>query len=125
MEKDWKNKGFFSSLKNSLNGIKNAVKTERNLKIQIVIALIVIIFVFVLKISIVKALFVYMSIFFVIVTEMINTAIEKTVDLITEEYNEKAKVIKDIAAGAVLISAINSVVIGILVFGSKIIDIIL
>ena len=60
MDKDWKNKGFFSSLKNSLNGIKNAVKTERNLKIQIVIALIVIIFVFVLKISIVKALFVYM-----------------------------------------------------------------
>ena len=39
---------------------------------------------------------------------MINTAIEKMVDLITEEYNEKAKVIKDIAAGAVLISAINS-----------------
>ena len=70
-------------------------------------------------------MFVYISIFFVIVSEMINTAIEKTVDLVTEEYNEKAKLAKDIAAGGVLISAINSVVIGILVFGKEIIDIIM
>ena len=125
MEKDWKNKGFFSSLKNSLNGIKNAFGSERNLKIQIVIALIVIILTLILKIELVKAMFVYISIFFVIVSEIINTAIEKTVDLVTEEYNEKAKLAKDIAAGGVLISAINSVVIGILVFGKEIIEIIM
>ena len=125
MEKDWKNKVFFSSLKNSLNGIKNAFGSERNLKIQIVIALIVIILTLILKIELVKAMFVYISIFFVIVSEIINTAIEKTVDLVTEEYNEKAKLAKDIAAGGVLISAINSVVIGILVFGKEIIEIIM
>ena len=125
MDKDWKNKGFFSSLKNSLNGIKNAFGSERNLKIQIVIALIVIILTLILKIELVKAMFVYISIFFVIVSEIINTAIEKTVDLVTEEYNEKAKLAKDIAAGGVLISAINSIVIGILVFGKEIIDIII
>ena len=84
MEKDWKNKGFFSSLKNSLNGIKSALKSEKNLKIQITIAIIVIILIFVFKIELVKAMFVYISIFFVIVSEMINTAIEKTVDLVTE-----------------------------------------
>lgn len=125
MEKDWKNKGFFSSLKNSINGIKSAVKSERNLKIQLVIAVIVIILSFILKIELIKMMFVYISIFFVIVTEIINTAIEKTVDLVTEEYNEKAKLAKDIAAGGVLISAINSVVIGMLVFGKEIIDIIM
>ena len=125
MEKDWKNKGFFSSLKNSLNGIKNALKSERNLKIQLTIALIVIILIFILKIELIKAMFVYISIFFVIVTEIINTAIEKTVDLVTEEFNEKAKLAKDIAAGGVLISSINSIVIGILVFGKEIIDIII
>ena len=125
MEKDWKNKGFFSSLKNSLNGIKSALKSEKNLKIQITIAIIVIILIFVFKIELVKAMFVYISIFFVIVSEIINTAIEKTVDLVTEEYNEKAKLAKDIAAGGVLISAINSVVIGILVFGKEIMDIIM
>ena len=124
MEKYWKNKGFFSSLKNSLNGIKSAIKSERNLKIQLVIAVIVLILTIILKIELLKVMFVYISIFLVIVCELLNTAIEKTVDLVTEEYNEKAKLAKDIAAGAVLISAINSVVIGIIVFGKEIIDIV-
>ena len=52
----------------------------------------------------------------VIVTELINTAIEKTIDLITEEYHQLAKVVKDIAAGAVLLSAINAVAVGYLLF---------
>ena len=51
MEKDWKNKGFFSSLKNSLNGIKNAFRSERNLKIQLAIAIIVLILTVILKIE--------------------------------------------------------------------------
>ena len=124
MEKNWKNKNFFNALKNSINGIKFAVKSEINLKIQLVIAIIVIIFSLILDINIIQKLFVYLSIFLVLICELINTAIEKTVDFITEEYSEKAKIIKDVSSGAVLISAINSVVIGILVFGNEIINII-
>lgn len=124
MEKNWKNKNFFNALKNSINGIKFAVKSERNLKIQLVIAIIVIIFSLILDINIIQRLFVYLSIFLVLICELINTAIEKTVDFIIEEYNEKAKIIKDVSSGAVLLSAINSIVIGILVFGNEIINII-
>ena len=52
--------------------------------------------------------------------ELINTAIETTVDLITKEKNEKAKIAKDVAAGAVLVSAIASAIIGVIIFVPKI-----
>lgn len=60
----------------------------------------------------------------VISLELINTAIENVVDLVTEEYNEKAKNAKDIAAGAVLFSAIIAAIIGFIIFLPKIINII-
>lgn len=60
----------------------------------------------------------------VISLELINTAIEEAVDLVTEEYNEKAKNAKDIAAGAVLFSAIIAAIIGLIIFLPKIINII-
>ena len=60
----------------------------------------------------------------VISLELINTAIENAVDLVTEEYNEKAKNAKDIAAGAVLFSAIIAAIIGFIIFLPKIINII-
>ena len=52
------------------------------------------------------------------------TAVETVVDLVTEEYNEKAKIAKDVAAGAVLISAINSVAMGLIIFMDKILEMI-
>lgn len=60
----------------------------------------------------------------VISLELINTAIENAVDLVTKEYNEKAKNAKDIAAGAVLFSAIIAAIIGFIIFLPKIINII-
>ncbi len=62
------------------------------------------------------------SISMVLVTEMINTSIEATIDLITKDYHDLAKVAKNVAAGAVLVSAANSVVIGYLVFIDKMMD---
>ena len=56
----------------------------------------------------------------VITAEMINTAIEATVDLVTSEFNEKAKIAKDVAAGAVLVTAIFSVIIGFLIFYDRV-----
>ena len=65
------------------------------------------------------------TIFIVGITELFNTAIEKVVDLYTEEYNEKAKIAKDVAAGAVLLMAVCSVFVGIILFGTKILEMIL
>lgn len=56
----------------------------------------------------------------VIVTELLNTAIEMLVDLVSPEYNERAGKIKDVSAGAVLLSAIISVVVAVFIFGNKI-----
>ena len=99
MSSKWKNKNFFEALKNSINGLIYAIKEQRNLKIQLFIAIIVLIFSIVLKISKMEMIVVCLSIFFVIFAEVTNTAIEKTVDLVTEEYNEKAKIAKDVVQG--------------------------
>ena len=77
-----------------------------------------------LKISKIEMIIITISIFLVIFAEVMNTAIEKTVDLVTQEYNEIAKIAKDVSAGAVLVLAINSIIIGLYIFGDKIINII-
>ena len=121
----WHNKDFLKSFKFASSGIWYTISTQRNLKIQILFALLVIIFGIFLKISIMEWALIIFAIMFVVFAEMINTAIESTVDLCTEEVNEKAKIAKDVAAGAVLIAAINSVAMGIFIFGNKILEMLL
>lgn len=124
MSSKWKNKNFFEALKNSFNGLIYAIKEQKNLKIQLFVALIVIIVSVVFQINKVEIIFICMAISFVIFSEIVNTAIEKTVDLVTEEYNEKAKFAKDVAAGAVIIASINAIIVGSIIFLEKIINII-
>ena len=125
MENNWKNQNFFKALKNSLNGIIYTLKTQRNLKIQLSFAVLAIIFGFLFKISNIEWMILIITIFMVLITELFNTAVETVVDLYTEEYNEKAKIAKDVAAGAVTLMAICSIIIGIILFGTKIIQIII
>ena len=124
MENNWKNPNFFQSLKNAINGIKEIIKTGRNIKIQIVFAIIAIIMGFILKISNIEMLILVLTIFFVLVSEFMNTAIEMLADLYTTKYNEKIKIMKDIGAGAVTLSAIASVIVGIIMFIPKILELI-
>ena len=118
---EWKNPNFLKALKNSLNGIKNVYAGEKNIRIQTVFAILVIIAGIFLKISLIEWALVFTAIFIVFISEFFNTAIEKVVDMIDENYNEKAKIAKDIAAAAVSISAIFSVIIGVCIFLPKII----
>ncbi len=122
MENKWKNKNFFQSLKNAINGVKFVWQYGSNIKIQFVFAIFAIILGGILKLSLVEFAILILTIFIVLICEVINTAIEKIVDLYTLEYNEIAKVVKDSAAGAVTLSAIMSVVIGIILFLPKIIN---
>lgn len=116
MDSKWKNKNFIDALKNSTNGIKYIFKNERNFRIQLVCAVIAIIVGVLLKLSFNQLAIIALVIFLVLLTEFLNTVIEVIVDMYTEEYNEKAKIAKDVSAGAVTLMATCSVIIGIIMY---------
>ena len=113
------------SLKNSFGyafeGIKKAFKAERNLKVHTFAMLLVIILGFLLNLAIWEWVVCIMLFMLVIGSELINTSIEEVVNLLSPEIRPHAKYAKDIAAGAVLVFAIGSAVIGIIIFLPKII----
>lgn len=120
----WATKNFWESFKYSINGVKYVFTTQRNIIIQLIFGILAVILGFVFKISLFEWLILSITIFLVLFAEFMNTAIETTIDLITEEYNEKAKIIKDVAAGAVLITAVNSIIVGLIIFLGRIIKLI-
>lgn len=100
----------------AMNGIKLAVKYNRNIKIHFVIAILVIILSFLLGLSLSEKAIIIMIILLVLSAEMINTAIEEVVDLVTKDYREEAKYAKDVSAGMVFLVAVGSITVGLLIF---------
>ena len=113
-------KKFINSFKFASEGLWLELRRERNLKIDIIIMILVVILGFILKISKVEWIICIILFAIVISGELFNTAIERIVDIIMPEKNEKAKAIKDISAGAVLILAIGAAIIGAMIFIPKI-----
>lgn len=116
-----KNKNFIDAWKKALSGIWYAVKTQRNIKVQLCIAVVVIICAIIFKLNITECMFLTFATMLVIITEMVNTAIEEAVNLSIKEFHPIAKIAKDVAAGAVVLAALNAVIIAIFIFVSKII----
>lgn len=114
-----KNKNFIDAWKKAITGIWYGIKTQRNIKVQIVVSILVIIAGIILKLNYIEFIFIVIAIMMVIITEMINTAIEVTVNLITDKYHELAKIAKDVAAGAVVLAAINAIIIASLILINK------
>lgn len=104
------------SFKYALEGLISAISEEPNLKIHFLIACLVLIASFFLKISTRDWIFVIILIGFVFAVELTNTAIEAIVDGFTNREHPKAKLAKDISAGAVLVVSIMSAVVGIIIF---------
>ena len=100
--------------------IISKLKQEKNMKVHIIIMIIVIICGIIFKISKIEWIICIILFALVISLELVNTSIEKTVDLITQEKNEIAKIAKDVAAGAVLVAAIAAAIIGLMIFVPKI-----
>lgn len=115
-----KNKTLFTAMKHSINGIIHAFKTERNLRIDYIIGVLVLVVSLFFDFTKTEMVCLVLTIGFVIFSEMINSTVEYVVDLITEEYNENAKAAKDIAAGGVLISSGISVIVAYFLFSDKI-----
>jgi len=109
-------KRLIRSFGHAIDGIVYTVKTQRNMQIHIGAAMFTLLMGWLLQISWSDVLLVFFSIFLVFILEMVNTAIESTVDLVTGEYHPLAKTAKDVAAGAVLLAAILAVIVGIYVF---------
>lgn len=107
---------FTKSFTYAWSGLLFVLGTERNIRIHLGIALCVIVLSLYLNISKVEWLILFIVIGGILVIEILNTAIENVVDLITEEYHPLAKIAKDVAASAALVFAIISVIIGILLF---------
>jgi len=116
------NDNFIDALRNAISGLVYTIKTQLNIKRQLAIAAFVIGIGIILKIPKIEFMFLIFSIALVLFAETINTAIETVVDMYTEKYNEKAKIAKDVGAGAVLVCSINSVVIAIIIFAERILN---
>lgn len=113
---------FLNSLSYAMAGIVTAVKVERNFQFHLIFAVVVICSSFYFSISKVEWIFILFAIGGMLALELVNSAIERVVDLVTFEYHPLAKLAKDFAAGAVLIYAIVAVAIGLLIFFPRILQ---
>jgi len=104
----------------AMSGIVHAVRTERHMPIHLTASILVTAAGFFFSISKMEWLVLLITMTLVIGAELINTAIEYAVDLATEEIHPLAKAAKDIAAGAVLVTAVFAVIIGVIIFYSPV-----
>jgi diacylglycerol kinase (ATP) len=113
---------IFDSFNYAFEGIIHVLRTQRNLRIHFAIAVLVLVLALVVNVTKIDLIVLLLSIAFVLIAEMLNTAIEAAIDIATTSFDPMAKLAKDIAAGAVLIAAVNALAVGYLVFSNKIAD---
>lgn len=106
----WKSFGY------AFSGIWTGIRKERNMKIHCTALLLVVIAGMIVQLTVTEWCICIILCALVMSLELVNTAVEAVVDLVTEEKKPLAKIAKDTAAGAVLIAAIASVIIGLLIF---------
>jgi diacylglycerol kinase (ATP) len=103
---------FIESANNAIEGIIHTAKTQRHLRYHLYAAACVLIISYILGIDRTDFLIISIAVILVLLSEMMNTAVEYVVDLLSPEYSEQAKIAKDVSAGAVFITAFGAVVIG-------------
>jgi diacylglycerol kinase (ATP) len=105
------------SFQNAFRGIFLMIKSERNFQLELLAFILNLFLIFYLKLSSIDTILILIVSFGVLAAEIFNTAIEKICDMIQPDFDKRIGFIKDIAAGAVVLMAILSVVVGILVYG--------
>ncbi len=114
----------FKSFSFAFNGLKNLIKSEHNARIHLIAMIFVIVFGILLKIDLAEWISITIVVGLVFLSELFNTAIENLSDIVEPEWNIKIGQIKDYSAGAVLISATISILVGGLIFIPKIFELI-
>ena len=110
---------IFDSFSFAFEGIIHVLRTQRNMRIHFAVAAAVLVAAIATGVERLELIALLLAVSFVLITEMINTAIEASIDVSTTSFDPLAKLAKDIAAGAVLISTVNAVAIGYLVFSDQ------
>lgn len=113
---------FIDSVKNCLDGINYVLANEKNFVREIILGIIAVLASYFFGISRMEWIVVILLINFVLIMELLNTALEKVVDLYTTKYNEIAKVVKDVASASVFLMSLFSAIIGFLIFLPYIIE---
>jgi diacylglycerol kinase (ATP) len=113
---------LLESFNYAIEGVVHVLRTQRNMRIHFAIAIVVLATGAAVGVSKIELIALLLAIAFVLIAEMINSAIEGAIDVATTSFDPMAKLAKDIAAGAVLIAAVNAVAIGYLVFAGKAAD---
>jgi len=113
-------KKLVDSFNYAIEGIIHTIRTQRNMRIHMIVAILVLCLCFFYDLTKIELLVTTITITMVIVAEMINTAIECAIDATTNYYHPLAKIAKNVAAGAVLITAFNSVLVGYIIFWDRI-----
>jgi diacylglycerol kinase (ATP) len=123
MKEKKKRQGIIQAFNAAIEGILYTFKSERNMKIHYFVAAIVLVASLFFGLTKLEMIVLIFAISLVVISEMFNTAIEKTIDMVTETYHPLAKIAKDVAAGGVLIATLNSVVVGYIIFYDKLTDV--
>jgi len=110
------NKNFIQSCSNAVNGIVYCTITQTNLRKELILGAVVLILSLFYDFETAEFLCLMFAIFFVLFAEFVNTMIETLVDLYVDVYHPKAKVVKDVGAGAVVLSCVNAVIVAYFLF---------
>jgi diacylglycerol kinase (ATP) len=113
---------LIESFNYAFEGIIHVLRTQRNMRIEFAVAAVVLVAGLATDVSRLELIALLLAIAFVLITEMINTAVEAAIDVATTSFDPMAKLAKDIAAGAVLIAVMNAIAIGYLVFSGEVAD---
>lgn len=119
----FKQQGFSNTFRNARKGMRIVLRSEVNIRVHCCVAMCVIALAFLLGFSITRMCLLLLTIAMVIVTEMLNSAVEFSLDAVFHnKYSKLVGMAKDIAAGAVMLATVTAVVVGVLLFGSAVID---
>ena len=111
---------LIQSFNYAIEGVIHVLRRERNMRVHFLLATVVLVLAFAYDVTKIELMALLVAISFVLIAEMINTAVEEMIDLTTKVHDPRAKIAKDVAAGAVLISSVVAATIGYLVFVDRI-----
>ncbi|MBM7581833.1 diacylglycerol kinase (ATP) [Caldicoprobacter guelmensis] len=114
-----KSRNIIESFNNAIKGIVHGFRTERNIKIHFIIALLVLIAAILANLSKIEVMLLFIVIAVVIAAELFNTALERIIDMIHPDYHPLAEAAKNMAAGAVLVTAVGSLMVGYIIFYNR------
>jgi diacylglycerol kinase (ATP) len=107
------------SFNSAIEGFLYVIKTQKNMRVHFLAAVLIIVCAIYLHIQFLQIMILCCAVSLVLIMEMANTAIEHTIDMLTETFHPLARIIKDVMAGAVLISAINAFIVGYIILQNR------